>query len=352
MRAIVFHERGGLDVLKLEDVAQPTPGPGQALVRVEACGLNRLDTLVRTGRAGPNAPMPHIGGSEAAGVLAALGPGAERDAAAQGAHLGRRVAVAPYLCCGECEMCLAGNETLCLKGDILGLHSQGAFAEYVVVPANSLVPLPEGMASVTAAAAGLAMLTAWHMLSTRARLTRGETVLVQAAGSGVGSAAIGIARYVGARVIATVGEDRKLDRARQLGADEVFNYRTTDIVKTVRQLTDRRGADVVVEHVGQDTFAASVGALARRGRLVSCGATTGDDGRLNLWSFFAKELTLMGAYGGTRDELADVLRLIHQQHLAPVVDRTVPLEGIPAGERALDEREVFGKIVAVIERVA
>lgn len=350
MRAMVFHERGGPEVLRLEQMPDPRPGTGEALVRVEACGLNRMDSYVRRGRAGPDAIMPHIGGSEAAGLLVALGDeAAEREARSQGAQIGERVAIAPYLFCGECEQCEAGNETLCLKGDILGLRSQGAFADFVVVPARSLVPLPGGVASVTAAAAGLAMLTAWRMLASRAHMVRDETILVQAAGSGVGSAAIQFARYIGAKqIIATVGDDAKIDHARALGADEVINYRTADVAKEVRRLTNKRGVDIVIEHVGADTWAGSVGSLARAGRLVSCGATTGDHAELNLWSFFAKELSLLGSYGGTRDELVTVLRQIAMHHVAPHVDRVVPLEALPEAEAALEARQIFGKAVVTL----
>ena len=350
MRAMVFHERGGPEVLHLVEIPPPQPGPGEALVRVEACGLNRLDVYVRRGRAGPEARMPHIGGSEVAGVLVSLGDSvAEHEAQAQGAKVGERVAVAPYLFDGHCEMCLADHETLCLKGDILGLKSQGGFAEYCVVPATNLVPLPNGITSVTAAAAALAMTTAWHMLSTRARLVRDEMVLVQSAGSGVGSAAIQFAHYAGAaQIIATVGDDAKIAHARSLGAHEVINYRTTDVAKEVRRITNKRGVDVVVEHTGADTWAGSVASLARTGRLVSCGATTGDHGELNLWSFFAKEVSLLGAYGGSRDELAAVLRIIAQHQAAPVIDRVVPLEALPEASAALEARQIFGKAVVTL----
>jgi NADPH:quinone reductase-like Zn-dependent oxidoreductase len=339
VRAVVFEQFGGVEQLKLAEVDQPTPDPGEVLVRVRACGLNRLDLLVRSGKTPARVLLPHISGSEVAGEIAELGMGVD------GLTVGQRVAIAPYLFCGRCEFCLAGHEEVCLRGDILGLVSQGGYAEYVRAPAASVVPLPDGLDFEAAAAVSLATLTAWHMLVTRARLRPGEDVLVHAAGSGVGSAAIQVAKLAGARVIATAGSAAKLERARALGADAVINYNEQDFLQEVRRLTNRRGVDVVVEHVGQATWEKSVACLTRNGRLVSCGTTSGTEGRLDLWAFFAKQIELIGSYGGTRRELAQVLRLVAEGRLRPVIHQVYALEEAAEAQRVLESRDFFGKLV-------
>jgi NADPH:quinone reductase-like Zn-dependent oxidoreductase len=339
MKAVYFDETGGPEVLRFGDVPRPAPGAGQALVRVRACGVNRVDIYSRTGRT--KVPLPHISGSEAAGEVVAYGPGV----APEPVPVGTQIAIAPYLFCGSCVYCRAGEETVCVRGDILGLASQGAFAEYVVAPTWSLVPLPEGVDAMSAAAVGLATITAWHALIDRAGLRAGEAVLVHAAGSGVGSAGVQIAKLAGARVIATAGSNEKLQRARALGADDVINYNELDFAQEVRKLTGKRGVDVVFEHVGAATWEKSLMCLARRGRLVTCGATTGDDGPTNIWTLFAKELSVIGAYGGTRANLATVLWLVAEGQLKPVIHRVLPLESVADAQRMLEARESFGKIV-------
>jgi NADPH:quinone reductase-like Zn-dependent oxidoreductase len=284
--------------------------------------------------------MPHIGGCEVAGELVQLGPAANTDA-----RPGQRVAVAPYLFCGRCEYCLGGDETVCIRGDIVGLNQDGGFAELVRVPAANLVPIPEGVSDEAAAAVSLATLTAWHMLVTRAQLRPGEDVLVLAAGSGVGSAAIQIARLIGARVIATASTPEKRERALALGAHEVVDYVNDDLVAEVRRITGKRGVDVVVEHVGAATWEQSVAALARNGRLVTCGTTSGAEGKLNLWQLFAKQLKLIGSYGGTRAELRQVLRLVADCLIKPVIHQTFGLEGVAEAQTLLADRRQFGKLI-------
>ncbi|HEY7126355.1 MAG TPA: zinc-binding dehydrogenase [Ktedonobacterales bacterium] len=339
MKAVVFHQQGGPEALRFEDVPRPEAGPGEAVIRVLACGANNLDLRVREGRVPGKIPMPHISGSEAAGEIAELGTGVTSFS------VGQAVAIAPYLFCGQCEFCQAGAENQCMRGDILGLMSQGAYAEYVKVPASSLVPLPTGVDAVSAAAVGLAAITAWHMLTERARVQPGEDVLVHAAGSGVGSAAVQFARLAGARVIATAGSQDKLLRAKQLGADEVINYNEQDFAQEVRRITNKRGVQVVVEHIGQTTWEKSVACLGRRGRLVICGTTSGTEGKIDLWGFFAKELSFLGSYGGTRHNLAQVLKLVASGQFKPVIHRTFPLESVSEAQQIMAAREQFGKLI-------
>jgi NADPH:quinone reductase-like Zn-dependent oxidoreductase len=341
MKAVVFHEHGNVDVLHVAEVAQPTPGLTDVVVNVRACGANRLDIYSRTGRT-KIAPMPHISGSEVAGEIAAIGE------AVSGFAVGQAVAVAPYLFCGQCEFCRAGEEVLCLKGDIVGLGNQGGYAEFVRVPASSIVALPRGIDFVSAGAVGLATITAWHMLTRRAPIQPGQDVLVHAAGSGIGSAAIQIAKMCGARVIATAGSAEKLELARQLGADEVINYSEQDFAQEVKRITSKRGVDVVVEHIGEHTWEKSVASLSRKGRLVTCGATTGNEGKVNIWSLFAKEIALIGSYGGTRQDLADVLKLVATGQLKPVVHGTYTLDQLGTAQQLMESREQFGKLVIIL----
>ncbi|MGH2457884.1 MAG: zinc-binding dehydrogenase [Chloroflexota bacterium] len=340
MKAAVFHEFGGVDKLRVEGRPDPVPGPTDALVRVRACGVNRLDLMVRSGATRVKLALPHIGGCEIAGEVVALG-----DAASTDVRPGQAVAVAPYLFCGRCEYCLAGEETTCLRGDIVGLSQDGGFAELARVPAANLVALPDGVSYDAGAAVSLATLTAWHMLVTRARLRAGEDVLVLAAGSGIGSAAIQIARLLGARVIATASTAEKRARARELGAQETIDYQNDDLLAEVRRLTNKRGVDVVVEHVGAATWEKSVAALARNGRLVTCGTTSGAEGKLDLWSLFAKQLNLIGCYGGSRAELKTILRLVADGRLTPTIHASYDLEGVATAQSVMVDRQQFGKLV-------
>lgn len=343
MRAAFIGQHGGADVVQISEQPVPEPAAGQVLIKVAACGMNWLDILVREARTPAPIAFPRIMGSEVAGTVETLGPGVT------GVTSGARVAVHPYLHCGVCEFCLSGEETECVRGDILGLMSNGGYAEYVCVPANSLVPIPEAVSFVDAAAVTLATITAWHMLIERAAVKPGERVLVLGATSGVGSAAIQIAKLAGARVLATAGSDTKLALAQELGADEVVNHTTGDIRDAVRAWTGRRGVDVVVEHVGEATFQASVASLARNGRLVICGTTTGQNGPLNLWTLFAKQCSIIGSYGGTRAELARVLDLVAAGRIRPVIDCIEPLVRVPEMQRRLEAREQLGKIIISLD---
>lgn len=339
MRAIVVEQHGGLEALQSVECETPRPGPGEVRVRVAACGVNHLDVWVRRGVAGHTFPLPLIPGSDVAGVVDALGDGVDD------LPEGSEVIVAPATSCAVCVMCLSGRDHRCRKYRILGEHRDGGYAEAIVVPRANLLLKPPQLSFVQAAGIGIPFLTAWHMLVARAELRPGETVLIQAAGSGVGSAAIQIARLWGATVIATAGSDDKLARARQLGAHELINYQTESVAARVKELTNRVGVDVVVDHVGTATWEQSIRSLAWQGRLVTCGATTGADARIDLRVLFFKALSLLGSTMGSKGEFAEVVGHVANGALTPVIDQTLPLERAREAHALLEERRVFGKIV-------
>jgi NADPH:quinone reductase-like Zn-dependent oxidoreductase len=336
MKAVRFHEHGGPEVLRYEDAPEPELGPGEVLVRVRACALNFLDVWERRGLEHVAIPMPHISGSDVAGEVV--------DVA--GSAVGRRVMLQPGVSCGRCAACLSGKDNECPQFETLGYRNHpGGYAEYVTVPVQNLIPIPDEIDFVRAAAFPLTFLTAWHMLMTRARLERGEDVLVLAAGSGVGQAATQIAVLHGARVFATAGSDEKLARARTSGAAEVIHHHKQDVAAEIMRLTNRRGVDVVIEHVGESTWAKSVRSLARGGRLVTCGATTGPQVGIDLRALFAKQLSLLGSYVGTKGELLRAARFFFAGQLEPIVDRTFPLAHAADAQRRLEASEHFGKVV-------
>ncbi|HEX7281584.1 MAG TPA: zinc-binding dehydrogenase [Vicinamibacterales bacterium] len=340
MKAIRFHAHGGPDVLRYEEAPNPVPGPGEALIRVRACALNHLDLWQRRGMERVQIPFPHISGADVAGEVISA-PHGEYAA-------GRRVMLQPGLSCGRCTACLEGRDNECPKYDVLGYRSDGGYAEIVKVPIQNLIAIPDAIGFVEAAAFPLVFLTAWHMLMTRARLRAGEDVLVLGAGSGVGQAAIQIAWRHGARVFATAGSDEKLARARQLGAYDVINHTTQDVPGRIRDFTNGRGVDVVVEHVGVATWEKSLKSLARGGRLVTCGATTGYDARIDLRALFARQISLLGSYMGRKGELLRAAQFFFAGELRPVVDRTLPLSEAAEAHRTLESRQQFGKLVLVV----
>jgi NADPH:quinone reductase-like Zn-dependent oxidoreductase len=338
LKAIRFHAHGGVDVLRYEDAPGPELQPGEVLVRVRACALNHLDLWERRGLPHVPIPMPHISGSDVAGEIV--------DARAPGITIGARVMLQAGVSCGTCAECLSGRDNHCAQFEVLGYRNHpGGYAELVKVPAQNIVVLPGHIDFVQAAAFPLTFVTAWHMLVTKARVARGEDVLVLAAGSGVGQAAIQVARLHGARVFATAGSEEKLERARELGAAEVIHHHKQDIAEEIKRLTNKRGVDVVIEHVGEATWARSVRSLARGGRLVTCGATTGAKGALDLAALFAKQLTIYGSFMGRKGELLEAARLFFDGRLAPVIDRTFPLAEAARAQERLEESGQFGKIV-------
>jgi len=339
MRAVVIREHGGPEVLRVEEVPDPAPGPGEVVVRVRACALNHLDIWVRRGIPGAPFHLPIITGADVAGDVHAIGEGVT------GWSPGQAVMVAPGVSCGVCARCESGVDHLCSTYGILGETRDGGLAELVSVPAVNLFAKPERLDYADGAALSLSFLTAWHMLVARAELRAGETVLVHAGGSGVGSSAVQIAKHLGARVIATAGSARKLELAGELGADETIDYRQEDFVARVKALTDRRGVDVVFEHVGGEVFERSLRCLAWAGRLVICGATSGAKAQINLTHLFFKSQSILGSTMGSRREFEHLVGLFEQGHFRSVIDRVVPMDEIGEAHRAIEAREVFGKVV-------
>jgi NADPH:quinone reductase-like Zn-dependent oxidoreductase len=339
MKAVRFHEHGGLDVLKYEDAPKPQIQANEVLVRVKACALNHLDLWMRGGVRAWKLPMPHIVGSDIAGEVAQVG------ALVTNAKPGDRVLLAPGISCGQCEACWKGLDSACHSFTIFGVMLDGGYAEYVKSPAVNVIPIPGDLSFDEAASVPLVFLTAWHMLLGRARLQPGEDVLVIGAGSGVGIAAIQVAKHVGCRVITTAGTDEKLDKARALGADEAFNHAGQSIAEEVMRLTNKRGVDVIVEHVGQAVWEECFNSLATYGRLVTCGATTGGEVKLNVQALFGRQRTVLGSFMGGKGELMDVLKLIGRRQLKPAIDSVFPLAEAREAQQKMESRDFFGKIL-------
>lgn len=342
MKAVIFTEHGGPEVLQYTDVPDPEPRPDEVRVRVRACALNHLDLFIRNGIPGIQIPMPHINGSDIAGEIDAVGE------LVTGIPAGEKILLQPGISCGRCAACLAGNDNLCRKYTLLGYLVNGGYAEYVCAPARNVALIPAGLSWEQAAAIPLVFITAWHMLVTRAKLQPGEDVLILGGGSGVGTAGIQIAKVLGARVITTVGGEEKVDRLRALGADEVIVHTRQQIRAEVKRFTAGRGVDVVFEHVGEATWPQSVASLAVNGRLVTCGATTGFDAKIDLRFLFSRQLSILGSYMGSKAELFPVLDLVSRKLLHPVLDKVFPLAEARAAHERLDRREQFGKVVLKI----
>ena len=343
MRAVIFSEHGGPEVLRYTEVREPEVGADGVLVRVRACALNHLDLWVRRGLPGITIPMPHIPGSDIAGEVARVGE------KVSGRRPGERVLLSPGISCGHCVYCLRGDDNFCRQYTLFGYKVDGGYAKFVASPAVNVIPIPANLSFEEAAAIPLVFLTAWHMLITRAQLKPDETVLMLGAGSGVGSAAIQIAKTLGARVIATAGSELKLQKARELGADETLLHSIKHWSKEVKRLTDRRGVDVVVEHVGEVTWQESLASLAVGGRLVTCGATTGYDGKIDLRFLFSRHISILGSYMGRKAELYPVLDLVRRARVRPVIDTVMPLVKAREAHELLEKREQFGKIVLRVE---
>ena len=339
MKAAIFKQHGGPEVLEYADVPDPRIRADEVLVEVKACALNHLDIFVRGGLPGIEIPLPHILGNDIAGVVREVGE------LVTWTKPGDEVMVNPGVSCGHCEACLRGHDNLCREYDIMGYRRNGGYAELVAVPGVNIIPKPAELSWEEAAALPLVTVTAWHMLVTRVNVQPGETVLVHAAGSGVGSIAIQIAKLRGARVITTASTDEKLEKARELGADETINYTQADWPKEVRRLTDRKGVDVVVEHTGAATWPGSISSLKNNGRLVTCGATSGYDARTDLRQVFYRHLNILGSFMGSKAELLEALKFVREGKIRAVVDRVLPLSEARQAHELIESRAQFGKVV-------
>jgi NADPH:quinone reductase-like Zn-dependent oxidoreductase len=340
LKAVVFHEFGKSDVLRVEELPDPTPGAGEVVIDVTATALNHLDCDVRDGTSRFPIAFPHILGVEPVGRIATLGEGVE------GWSVGDRVAAYLIATCGHCVYCRTGRESLCTAPDwFIGMGTGGGYAEQVTCKASQLIPIPDGVSDVEAAASNIAFGTAWHMLVTRAKLRPGETVLVNSVGSGIGSAAVQIAKHAGAFVLGTSSKDDKLAKAKELGLDVGINYTTQNVVEEVLRVTEGHGVDVVYEHVGGEHFQAGLDSLAKDGRLVTCGAHAGEVVDFDIIPFFRRQLQVIGSFVFDRYEVEQCFDLIGRGALKPQVAATFPLEEAAQAMELMESRDFFGKIV-------
>ena len=343
MKAVVFNQHGGPEVLQYVDVPDPKPGPGEVLIEVKATSINHIDIFLRRGMPGIKVPLPKIVGSDAAGVIRELG----RDVS--GLTSGQRVVINPGITCGRCEFCSAGFGSQCVSWAMVGENRDGAYAEFVVVPAHIVLPIPDHISFKEAAAAPLVFLTAWSMMVGKGNIRPGEDVLILGAGAGVGTAAIQIAKLVGCRVFATASNAEKLQRAKELGADFLINYTTEEFDKAIRDLTNKRGVDIVVDYIGADTWVRSLRSARRGGRVLTCGATTGFAPQTDLRHIFFRQVQVLGSTMGSHREFLDVMKCVFRGQLKPVIDRVLPLPEAGKGHELIEQRAVFGKIVLTNE---
>lgn len=339
MKAVIFKQHGGPEVLEYTDAPEPTIESSEVLVEVKACALNHLDIWARGGLPGIDISLPHILGNDIAGVVREVGE------LVSWVQIGDEVMLQPGVSCGHCAECLAGRDNLCRDYDILGYRRHGGYAELVTAPGVNVIPKPKNLSWEEAAALPLVTVTAWHMLVTRAAVQPGEDVLVHAAGSGVGSIGIQIAKLSGARVIATASSDEKLGKAKELGADEVVNYSKEDWPKEVKRLTNRRGVDVVFEHTGAATWPGSIASLKPNGRLVTCGATSGYAAQTDLRQVFYRHITILGSFMGSKGELLEAMKFVESGKIRAVIDQVLPLEQARRAHELMEDRAQFGKLV-------
>lgn len=341
MKCVRIHEHGGIDKLVYEEVPVPSIRPDEVLVRVKATSLNHIDLWVRKGLPGVKFRLPIIPGVDVAGVVEAKGEAVTHIA------VGDRVVVAQGVSCGHCKFCLNGQDNLCKDYLLIGEHRDGGDAEFIAVPSRNVLTLSPKISFEEAAAGALVFLTAWQMLADKAKVRPGEDVLVVGAGSGVGSAGIQIAKLHGARVIATTSSDEKAERARKLGADDVIDYRKQNVPEEVKRLTGKKGVEVVFDHVGKSVWDDCIKSLAKGGRLVTCGATSGYDAQTDLRYVFYKQLQILGSTMGKKGDLITILKFFEQKKLIPVIDRVMPLKEVREAHRLLEDGKQFGKIVLI-----
>ncbi len=341
MKAVYITEHGGIEKLIYGELRDPVPEGDEVLVRVRACGVNHIDLWVRRGLPFLHVQFPFVLGVDIAGEVVAV------RSSAPSVAVGTKVMLLPGVSCGHCEHCLAGQDNLCARYKLLGESLPGGYAELVKIPAQNLVPLPAGVTYEAAACMPVVFGTAWNMLFDTARLQPGEWVLIHAGGSGVGSAAIQLARLAGATIITTVGSDEKLEKARVLGAQYPINYRRQDFLHEVRRITKKRGVDVVIEHIGEEVWERSLLCLTTGGRLVTCGATSGYQAKTDLRHVFFRHLRIFGATGASKGVFFKTMRLLEEGKLQPVLDRVLPLTEARQAHRLLEERQQFGKVVLV-----
>ena len=338
-RAWVIPEHGGIDVLRLDEKPLTEPGWGQVRIKTVRGALNHLDLWVRQGVQGHKFPIPLIPISDITGVVDSVGPNVES------LSVGTRVVLYPGASCGVCPECLAGNDPFCQKYGIRGETFDGGASEYLIAGADECVPLPDSMSWDIAAAFGLTFLTAWRMVFTRGKVQPGEWVLVHAAGSGVSSAAIQFCKMIGARVIATAGSLEKIKAAEKYGIEKVINYKEADFSKEIRELTDKRGVDLIIDHIGKDTFAGNIKSLAKGGRIVTCGNTSGAIVEMNIAPIFFKSLAIIGSTMGSRAEFHKCLDIVSRGLATPVIDRIFPFDDLPKAHEYLESRKAFGKVL-------
>ena len=339
MKAVLFHEHGGPEVLKYEDAPDPKPGRGDVLIEVKATSINHIDIFLRRGMPGVRVPLPKIAGCDAAGIIKEVGPDVG------GLKPGDRVTINPGISCGHCEFCASGFGSQCTTYAMVGEHIDGAYAQLLRVPAHIVLPMPDSLSFEEAAAAPLVFLTAWSMMVGKGDIRPGEDVLILGAGAGVGTAAIQIAKLAGCRVIATASTDEKLARAKQLGADILINYKKDEFDKRVRDITNKRGVDVVIDYIGADTWVQSLRSARKGGRVLTCGATTGFAPQTDLRHIFYRQVRVIGSTMGSNKEFVDVMKCVFRGQLKPIIDRVLPLSEARQGHELIERREVFGKIV-------
>lgn len=341
MKAIIYYEFGGVEVLRFEDVPKPEIGDNEVLVRVKAASLNHLDLRLRSGKSPRPVDLPHIGGVDIAGDVAEVG------GKVTGLTVGTRVVIDPSVRCGKCRFCQAGESNFCVSTKVIGVNIHGGFAEYVKVPAANAVPIPDNLSYNDASALPICFVTAWYGLFERGGLKPGETVLVHAAGSGTGSAAVQVASLSGAHVIATAGTDEKLAKARELGAHETINYNRSDFAEEVKRITNKNGVDLIFDQIGASVWDKNIQSLAPRGRLLLVGVVGGGTTQANLGPIIVRDVSILGVtvFNAPRRDLATVVNLVSLGRLRPVIDKTFPLKDAAEAQRLLEDRNQFGKVI-------